>query len=266
MPNTPADRLRPHLSALVDGELAPLEAIAIQRHMRQCPELLAEQRDLERLKLGVHLAGTRDPAPAEVGARLRAAVEREVAAAQARRRRLRWVAPLAVAAAALAIALPFGLSDPAPERGLAASTVAVAPAPSEAAAWSEPYALGADTLERLVALHLGQVGPEHLRDLAEGGVLTGIESLPSGFILPHQSGARATLVPASTMRCHEEDGGPTLVELRADRVDLASDIALAVAAQGFYATTVGDVEVRLSVRGSRILVLLHAGPDDRTPI
>ena len=111
MPNKLDESLRPHLSALVDGELEPLEAIAIQRHVRLNAVLAAEQRSLEQLKLAVHLAGTRDKPGPGVRARLLAGVHQEAEARRSRGWAWRWVVPLATAvavAAALVIALAGG--------------------------------------------------------------------------------------------------------------------------------------------------------------
>ena len=53
----PCESLDPHLSALVDGELRPLEAIAIRKHLHACPHCAREVRALESLKVRLHMVG-----------------------------------------------------------------------------------------------------------------------------------------------------------------------------------------------------------------
>lgn len=243
MSNTPDGGLRAHLSALVDGELEPLEAIAVQRHLRSNAPLASEQRRLEQLKLAVHLAGTRDKVPAEVGARLLRAVRVEAEARHRRRRRLRLAAPLAAAAALLfaALAWPFGADD-------------AQPSPPTLAA----YDLSETNLARLVKVHRGQLPRMALADMRGSGVLLAVETMPEGFI--SADGSRPLLLQASYIDCDEPERGATLAVLQADRVALPPGVLAAIEGRGVHVDLVDGVEVRLSRRGDKLFVLLSDTP------
>lgn len=245
MSNTPDDGLRAHLSALVDGELEPLEAIAVQRHLRSNAPLASEQRRLEQLKLAVHLAGTRDPAPAEVGERLLRAVRAEADARRRRRRRLRLAAPLAAAAALLLAAL-------------ASPLVGGGDGPSPAPPTLAAFDLGETALARLVKVHRGQLPRMALADMRGSGVLLAVETMPEGFI--SADGSRPLLLQASYLDCDEPERGATLAVLQADRVALPAGVLAAIEGRGVHVDLVDGVEVRLSRRGDKLFVLLSDTP------
>ena len=243
------DALRPHLSALVDGELEPLEAIALQQHMRQSPPLEAEHRELERLKMAVHLADTRDRAPVALGELLEARCREHFRVKATRRTPMwTWLVPLsAVGAEAIALVVSSG---PTPSGG-GAVAVAVAPA--------DPSDL---VLARLVDFHRKGASPMALADLSARGALVTVERLPDSFIVPE--GQRGQVVQASYMGCNEREGGSTLAVLRSDRVDLPQRVDNALDATGVYVDTIDGVEVRMSVSGDKLFVLL-SGESDKNP-
>jgi len=237
-----AQALRPHLSALVDGELEPLEAIAVQTHLRQSPVLEAEVREIEKLKLAVHLAGTRDKAPDVLETRLRAQCR---AAFEARRApsTSRWLVPLGgLVAAAAAVFVAIGGSAPA-TTPLAAIAVA-----------GPPTIAGSDAvMNKLVDFHRGDISAMKLRDLQAAGVLETVERVPTTFL---QDSARPKLVQASTMGCNERESGSTLAVLSLARIDLPQAIDNALEANGVYLDTIDGVDVRFSTAGGKLFVLL----------
>lgn len=238
--------LKPHLSALVDGELEPLEAIALQQHVRQSPGLATEYRELERLKLAVHLAGTRMSAPAALGELLERRCRAHFEAKAHRPNTWRWLVPLGVtlsaAAALLVVTVGPGADSSGP--GETATLVAVKPAPDSSDL----------VLARLVDFHREGGSPMALADLSARGALVTVERLPDSFIAPE--GQRPQLVQASYMGCSEREGGSTLAVLRVDRVDLPQRIDNALETTGVYVDTIGGVQVRVSVSGDKLFVLL----------
>jgi hypothetical protein len=194
--------------------------------------------------MAVHLAGTRDQAPAALGELLEARCRAEFKTREEASRKPRlilWLAPLAATAAAMAlIAVAGGGTDP----GTNVESVAVKPA-------SDPSEL---VLARLVDFHRKQASPMVLADLSARGALIAVERLPDSFIVPE--GQRPTLVQASYMGCNEREGGSTLAVLRVDSVDLPTLIDNALDATGVYVERIDGVEVRMSVSGDKLFVLL----------
>lgn len=241
-----AQALRPHLSALVDGELEPLEAIAVQTHIRQAPELALEVREIERLKLAVHLAGTRDQAPTFLETRLRAQAR---AAFDARKQpsAWRWLLPIgAIASAAAAVVLVVG-GDGAREPGASVAEAVVAEAPR--AIRVSPSDV---VMNKLVDFHRGDISAMNLGDLQAAGVLETVERVPTTFL---QDNARPKLVQASTMGCNVRDSGATLAVLPLSHIDLPQAIDNALEANGVYLDTIDGVDVRFSTAGGKLFVL-----------
>ncbi|MCC6621457.1 MAG: hypothetical protein IT385_09380 [Deltaproteobacteria bacterium] len=237
--------MRPHLSALVDGELEPLEAIAVQGHVRQSAELGAEVRELERLKLAVHLAGTRDKAPEALRTRLEAQCREALRAEHERRARWRWALPLGgLAAAAVALAVTLGGGAPAPA-GPELASRSVKPVRVDGAT---------EVLARLVDVHRGDASAMALKSLQNDGVLLTVERVPDGFV--EAGGNRPKLVQTSSMGCNERDGGSTLAVLDGTRIDLPTTIDNALEINGVYLDTIDGVEVRLSTSGGKVFVIL----------
>jgi len=238
--------LLPHLSALVDGELEPLEAIALQQHVRQSQPLQVEVRELERLKMAVHLAGTRDRAPVALGEMLEARCRAQLRAKTQRPSLWTWLVPggLLLSAAAALLVVTSQNAEP----------VAV-PTPLAMKPATDPSDL---VVARLVDFHREGGSPMALADLTARGALVTIERLPDSFIVPE--GQRPTLVQASYMGCNEREGGSTLAVLRVDRVDLPQRIDNALDATGVYVDTINGVQVRMSVSGDKLFVLLSGEP------
>lgn len=235
--------LRPHLSALVDGELEPLEAIALQQHVRQSPNLEAEYRELERLKLAVHLAGTRAPTPEALGAALEARCRVTLKARAARDAKppmWAWLVPLGAVGAAAAAFVVVTSGAPTTTK-VEAVTIASA----------DPSDL---VLARLVAFHRKGGSPMELADLSARGALITVERLPDSFIVPE--GRRPQVIQASFNGCNEREGGSTLAVLRVDQIDLPQRIDNALDATGVYVDTINGVGVRMSVSGDKLYVLL----------
>jgi len=258
------DSLRPHLTALIDGELQPLEAIALKQRMRQSPELSAECQELERLKVAVHLAGTRDPAPDALKRSLEAMCQRHFDAQ--RKKQARWTTlwvPLGLAAsAAVGLLVAFGGGAAGPEGPRATppqlASITVAPA---VVLPTDPNEL----LPRLAGFHRESESPLALADLKNRGALLAIERLPDTFITPE--GTKPQLVQASWMGCNERQNGSTLAVLRADRVRLPPIIESALDATGVFVDIIDGVHVRLSVSGDKLFVLLSTDPGpNQSPI
>ncbi|MFO0745208.1 MAG: hypothetical protein U1F43_05950 [Myxococcota bacterium] len=253
-PEQAAAALRPHLSALVDGELEPLEAIAVQSHIRHAPGLAAEMREIERLKLAVHLAGTRDKAPEVLRTRLEAEVRATFSARRDAARLRRWAWPaggMLAAAAAVALVVSTGGSkvDGAAEPSERVASVSTTHRPIERVDGKN------DVLAKLIDFHRGDASAMSLHDLQTAGVLQTVERVPEGFIQP-ADGQRPKLVQVSTMGCNERDGGTTLAVLQASRVDLPQVIDNALESNGVYLDTIDGVEVRVSTSGDKLFVLL----------
>jgi len=257
MSKTLDDRLRPHLSALVDGELEPLEAIAVQRHLRQHADLAAEQQSLEQLKLAVHLAGQRDKPDPALRTRLVAGVRAAAAERRHRQNARRWglglVAAGALAALVLAVLPPRGTT---PSAGALAEHAPVAAPTARVTAPIDFEATHA--LDRLVAVHRGHVSPMALRDLTLAGALVTLESLPDGLLDP--SDGRAPIVQASYADCSPRPTGATWAVLRLDRVDLPPAVDAALETAGVYTDVIDGVEVRLSENGDKLFILLNDAP------
>ncbi|PIE20257.1 MAG: hypothetical protein CSA66_00815 [Proteobacteria bacterium] len=245
MPNALDDSLRPHLSALVDGELEPLEAIALQRHLRSKPALGDEYRELEQLKLQVHLAGRRDEPDAGLERRLLSRLHAEARAAEVRRARRRWVTPVAavaaVATAAVALLIALPLTSGGGDR----------PAPAAVAG----YDLADSALARLISVHTGALPPMALRDMELSGALLTMETLPGGFIARDGAGASG-IVQASYEACSEREAGATMAVLRADHIALPAGTQAALESAGVFEDEIDGVSVKLSLRGDKLFVLL----------
>ncbi|MBL8784381.1 MAG: hypothetical protein JNJ59_05730 [Deltaproteobacteria bacterium] len=264
MSKTSDDGLRPHLSALVDGELEPLEAIALQQRVRQSPGLDSEYREIERLKLAVHLAGTRDRPPVGLGEVLEARCRAHFTTAS-ERGGWRWMLPAgamaAVALGATLLIVQTGQNDPTGASGETHLEAAARGVGVEAVAMS-----ARDTsdrvLGRLVDFHRESSSPMVLADLTSSGALVAVERVPDSFIAPE--GQRPQLMQVSYMGCNERVGGSTLAVLRADRVDLPQRIDNALDASGVYVDTIGGVQIRVSVSGDKIFILLSGEGQSRS--
>jgi len=259
----PCDAIRPHLSALVDGALEPLEVIAIHRHLDRCSACRREVAALEQLKVRVHLAG-RD---AELSTNALAALERTVlargrAAARARRaRRVRRAglglgAALAAAAALWLTLAPAGVLET--RRAAPGGVAAVA-----AVAASGPVTLDGDALRALVhASRRSAVRPagpptDPLARLRPA--LVSVRGLPGGLV--ETQGERSRIVLASYPTCGDAEAGATLAVLRADRVTLPPAVRAGLDTRGVYVDVVSGAEVRVTEAAGELFVLVRALDD-----
>ena len=241
----PCDNIRSHLSALVDGELEPFEAIAVRRHLDQCPACNREYRGLERLKVAVHVSGTQESLSAHAHTRMRESIRTWAGRDQTRERARRWWLPAAAVAAAAALVLSLllpGGGDDSPELSAADSSA------------SATVPLDRSTLERLVHVHRFGTGRDHLEELAQTGALMAYERLPDSFI--HQSSDSDTVVQASFPNCVAPQPASSLIVMRAGRLNLDPAIADALETRGVFLDVVEGVEVRVSESGDKVFVLL----------
>ena len=246
---TACERIQSHLSALADGELQPIEAIAVRRHLSACPGCQRTFEGLESLKLAVHLAGSEPQqlTDAQHDRLLRAVREHaESQRVDAARRTNRWMVPLAAAAAVvLTVATMSVLQGPLGPADRAAATQA----PAQPAA-----VLDESALSRMARVHRGLERPEVLDDLVQVGALLTFEGLPGTFITPE--GERSRVVHASFLDCDGSVLGSSLAVLRLDHVTLPAEIRAALAATGVYVDVVDGIDVRVSTSGERVFVLL----------
>lgn len=249
---SPCDRIHAHLSALADGELQPLEAIAMQRHLASCGSCAGKYAGITELKVKVHVAAG-DAVPSE---RQQARWRSAVVDAQGRGPAwTSWVLPAGLAAAAvlaLALAWPQRATEPAarPVVARVAEPVAAAPAP--------PVALGTEVLERMARVHRAAASPNLLDDLVQAGALMTFERLPADFM---NSGlGRLRVVRARHVDCDASLMGSSLAVLRAASVDLPDEMDRALVDQGVFVRSLAGLEVRVSRSGDQIFVLLSDVP------
>ena len=253
---SPCERIRPHLSALADGELLPLEAIAMQRHLRACGGCAAEYAAVTELKVKVHVAAAEPTVSDAQRRRWRTSVER---AAATRARDAAWggwvwpaVAAAVAAGAALWLVAPWRAEAPAP-----APVAVVAP---------EPVAVGAQVLtlldhgamERMARVHRAAAAPNLLDDLVQAGALMTFERLPADFM--NSDLGRVRVVRARHVDCDASWMGSSLAVLRAAAVDLPDEVDRALVDQGVFVRALDGLEVRVSRSGDQIFVLLSDAP------
>ncbi len=269
-PDARSEALRPYLSALVDGELEPLEAVALQRHARQHPVLAREMADIEQLKLAVHVAGTRDAPPPGLETRLRASLDAAMAARREavtpRRPSWRHFAIGGLGAALAAAALALLATAPTPDTPPTTAATATLDAPLEASVLARLGPAddahgardGRAVVATLVDLHRGDLPEPALGVLRREALVVGWERVPVGFVEPMERDRQ--LVLASTMSCAERPGA-TLVMLKARHVDLPAHIDEAIETYGVHTERVDGVNVRYSRGGDTLLLVLEG--DDR---
>jgi len=254
---------------MVDGELEPLEAAAIHQHLKQQPDLAREVEDIERLKLSLHMAGTREAPPPGLETRLRAQLETMLQArreATARRGVARWLVG-AGAMGALAIGLVVAVGSvptpsPASPQTAENSPLQVLQRTLDArlgqrAGIGGPWD-GRAVVETLVDAHLGDLPEAAITELRERSLVRVWDRVPAGFVEPE--GREAQLVLVSTMSCAERPGA-TLVVLEANRVNLPQRIEDALETTGVFSERVDGVRVRYSRNGDSLYLVLQG--DDR---
>ncbi len=238
------DSARPLMSALVDGELTPVESIGVRRHVERCASCRMQLMSLEQLKLRVHVAG-REVGPTEFDRERWARAVSVRASAHAATSRSSWKMPLAAAAAAVIGVL--SLSVPSAHH---ADPLVVE------AAESAQFTLSAAVLERLVDVHRGRLGHVALDDMIQAGALMTFEALPGTFIAPNSG---TGLMQASFADCDPGSTvGSALAVLRASRVTLTPEAESALETSGVYVEVIGHTELRLTRGGERLFVLLRS--------
>jgi len=234
--------VRPFMSALVDGELTPVESIGVRRHVERCAACRMELMSIEQLKLRVHVAGREVQAPDLDRERWARAI---AVRAEDRRAARSWKMPLAAAAAVVIGVL--SLSVPSSHHAPSPLAVQAAEAPQ--------VVLSAPTMHRLVDVHQGKLGHIALDDLIQAGALMTFEALPGTFIAPNsgdgvKQASFADCDPGSTI-------GSALAVLRAARVELTPEAQSALDTSGVFVEVIGHTELRLTRGGDRLFVLLR---------
>ncbi len=236
------DNVRPFLSALVDGELEPLESIGVRRHIEGCAACRMELMALEQLKLRLHAAG-QDAEPSELDrARWAAAVATRAAD---RRTGGSWRMPMAAAAAMIIGVLSLSVPSSHDARPVAMDVA------------SAQVVLDHAALERIVSVHQGHLGHIALDDMVQAGALMTFEELPGTFIAPN-AGADDGTRQASFADCDAGSAvGSALAVLRAARIQLPPEAQSALETSGVYVEVIGNTELRLTRGGEKLFVLLR---------
>jgi anti-sigma factor RsiW len=241
----PCDRVRNHLSALVDGALQPLEVIALRRHVEQCPACHVEVVALEQTKLLVHLYGGAGELGNEARDRIRSRLFDGQMEGPASRsgwvRAAGWWPLTAAVALAVGFAVPWILTGPA--------TPPAPPASAGSGVVMDEWLLG-----QMTAVHANRLPSGALADLRRSGALVGLDQLSGDFVTRH--GERARIVLASHTECEVPTPGASLAVWDASRVTLSTEIAAALDTKGVHVDVIDGVEVRLSRNGDRLLMLM----------
>ena len=237
----PCDGLEKHLSALVDGELNALEAIAIRTHIAECPHCSLKVRHLESLKMQLHRAGQEIKLPAQTKMAWRHMLVRQDAPLVPH-----WLLGIGGSLATLmAVVILFqGSSTP--------TAIAWPEIPSEQAA-SQDIArkapLNGKYLRTLVRAHLRGFGS--LPRQTEG--LLAIERVPAHLL---ERGRAPRLIRASYSACEDSTRSATLAVLDAKSLTLDDAIEDRLARGGVYIDVLNGVDVRVSLSGGKVFVVL----------
>lgn len=235
------EHLRPHLSALADGELEPLEAVALRHELRANPQLAHEYDEVQRLKLALHLAGSKTSAPPEFGQTLLAQTKAHFAKEQAKSDTWRWVG---VALAALALLTVGVLNYP----GLVAKPQGLA----DLEVLHQPD--GEQLLSRLVRFHRGIDEASAMKDLVDYGTVLSIERLPNRLLMG--KAPKRQVLQASFPRNVESKPSLTLAVVLASHVDLPEEIDEALEAYGAYVEELEGLSIRVSREGDKLYILM----------
>jgi hypothetical protein len=225
-------RIEPHLSALMDGELEPLEIIAIRRHLDRCIGCAHELKQLESLKVTTHLAGQNTVIHPSMRSRLRAVIP------VYRPALYRLWAPSFLAACTLICMTWFAWP----------SVHSMTPNASVIPVISLPQALDEGLIERVVDAHRRRAGSLGRSTVA----LIALERIPVHFIDERRQHG---LVQASFGSCQQVREEATLAVLDVRKMILPGYIEERLARDGVYVDVHHGVEVRVSVSGNRVFVL-----------
>ena len=249
------ERILSDLSAFVDGELSPMESIVFRRHLERCSSCRRAQRATERLKVGLHVVGSRHGPSPELRARYRMAVQDAARDSQTAsfgfQRRLRRWCWLPALAGALAFFLFVAATSKTSFREIALAVEVVQPA---------RLSLDGEVLSALVEAHRAESSSEALSSLVSRGLLMTFEHLPDTFI--EVSGRRVLGSRASVGNCDPRSLGSSLAVLRPDRIAISDDINAALEATGIYLSVIDGVDVRVSLSGERVFVLLSGNHEE----
>ena len=253
----PCNSLATHYSAYIDGELTPLEAVAIRKHLSRCATCRRDVQQLENMKLAVHMHKDANRPPTALKHRLEATFK-EVERQESRRIQAGVAAALAAAAIIVIIALPDNavsraktLASTAPTSSQVQQTSSQNRATTPFSPVKQPPRLVDESLfGALVDRHHGI----DMRSFREQPGLLSFEALPVRLMDtgPHVR----QVVNASYQRCIQTRSGASLAVLDATQLKLPPQAEASLDRIGFYVEHRGSVEVRVSQSGERLFVLL----------
>lgn len=242
---TACDRIRTHLSALADGELQPFEAIAVRRHLGDCPPCSRELDQLESVKVRVHVAGG-EPSPSpQQELQWRAALAERAVERTPARSGPRAFALLAAACFGAFLTFAWPVAQGWAEASWARFT-------------GDQVELDHDALRRMVTIHRGESTPQELDDYVQAGALLTFENLPGSFIT--SEGERRVVRTAATYVECESEMGSSLAVLKRDELQLSSEVSAALETGGVFVDVVQGAEVRVSISNDKVFVLLSDVP------
>ena len=256
----PCNALSTHYSAFIDGELTPLEAVAIRKHLSRCAACRRDVQQLENMKLAVHMYKDANPAPESLKHRLEATIQ-TVEKQRTRRIQTGVAAALGVAAMIVVIAssdksvvTDVTLAPTAPTAPTASNMQQTVSQRQSAAPFSSithtPRLVDESLFGALVDRHHGI----DFRSMKKHPGLISFEALPVRLMDtgPHLR----QVVNASYQRCIQTRSGASLAVLDATQLKLPPQAEASLDRIGFYVEHRGSVEVRVSQSGSRLFVLL----------
>ena len=249
----PCSALSTHYSAFIDGELTPLESVAIRKHIQRCSKCRHDVQELENMKLAVHMHGTSSPIRPELKKKLEGTLK-----ALERRRKQRVQGSLLAAAAAAAIIVVIGsptksISLQSTERDSIESAESITPiaqlSPREHDT-TKTKTLDETVFSNLIKRHLGLNNPTPHASEA----LLSFEALPVQFL---EGGTQVRQVlNASYQRCLQTRSGASLAVLDATQLQLPPQVEASLDRIGVYVEQRDTVELRVSQSGQRFFVLL----------
>jgi hypothetical protein len=263
----PCNALSTHYSAYIDGELTPLESVAIRRHLSRCLVCRKEVQALENMKLSIHMHG-HDMAPTtDLREKLTWAVS-QLEAQQKRKIFTSLAMGVLAAAIIVVVASPQMLqtSDQVVREPME-ETVSIVPiSPRSDGPRAKPPVHAASVLDSRI---LSELVKRHQVAL-DGSTKThpaivSFEPLPVRFV---DEGSQVTRVlNASYQRCLQTQPGASLAVLDSAQVRLPVHLQARLDATGVYVEQWENIEVRVSQSNHKIFVLLtNKAPSWNSPI
>ena len=248
--------LATHYSAFVDGELTPLESVAIRKHIGYCRTCRLEVQRTEDLKLAVHVHGEEIQQTSNLQERIAAELARQDQ--QRTRRSKQSVLAGALAASMIAmLSLPWeSPSDTVRPEGSSSPSLSAPTddmgrlAPRDSALAGRRYPgtvrngvqkINDSILAQLVEMHLEQAS---------------VQPSQSASILSFAALPMRNAVNASYPGCLQSRPTASLAVLDSSRMLLPPDVAESLDRFGVHWETRGRVEVRISEQSGRLFVLL----------